>query len=452
MRNDNLRNKLNEMPQDFDQEALWSKIDLPKKKKRRFFWLFTSGFLMLSAFGIWYVSSTIMDQDSNVSIPTESILADSKTSSKSLDQINSKQNVAVSESLTEHTDWGLNTKEDQSDQSINETPIKNRQLVHDSEGSSQINYTNSKMASVQKNPPSISVNVALKTVPESNYSNRSFLSSNKKLETSITESRPPANQKSILTIPYLSYPSILLKSKSTFYKFDDMTLAMSFNPIEDKKDNGTTKGWEISAIGLYGIPNHDFGSSTNASKRAHEEEGLESISTGLLGQYTVGRFQWSSGLLYNSHHTRVSNSIEDYAVLNSISTLKQSTTTSTYNLYNSYQHVDLNFGFGYRVLSLSNWQFVPSLWVGYSFNLKANGELFDEEDNLRSLNKLSEYADYSKWNTSLHLKIERRINESFSIGLHSYLNNRRRLAGFVAYDHTVLTYGFGLSLNRKFQL
>jgi len=49
MRNEKLRNELNEMPREFDRERIWEGIELPKKKRKRrgLLWLFGLGIILM---------------------------------------------------------------------------------------------------------------------------------------------------------------------------------------------------------------------------------------------------------------------------------------------------------------------------------------------------------------------------------------------------------------------
>lgn len=442
MRNEDLRNKLNNIYQDFDREQLWSSIDLPKKERKRrgFFWLFFLGIAALSA-----ISISVFNYQNNS--PQLSILEEEHENIKS-ESTNTKlvgNNIlSESESIPSLNSSQANVNaiglEKVSDDKVDEPIEIHKNTRRQDLSNDYTNYSDSQV-NIQKPKQTIEVNPSEKEssnntiVNSENIDVISKIGNDETFKNSGKSDREAEQNVFLMPLPYIIKP--LPKEKNYELRIDQNKFV----------ENSTFYKYGISFFTLVGKSNHDFG---NSLIRTVNETSLETLSLGVLGQIRIDNFELFSGFSFVKHNTFFNQDVQTISLLNGIKGPTRKTITTEYALYNSYQYLDVNLGFGY-VFSLGRkWSIRPSFHGSYTISFDPNGDIVNQNDELVQLSDLDEYRNYSKWQGRVQFMLSREINKNWEVGIVTYISTSKTLADFEDLSHSVSSKGVGLSVSRFF--
>jgi len=455
MRNEKLKNELNNLLQDFDREQLWESIELPEKKRRRrgFYWIFIAGILLLGA-----LLSLFLKQD-----------ADVKQQSSYTEHINVEEDIESAEIEIEDKSESINVPSVEKSNTANsdqdlEGSEKN---VIDRQSLDNIEAKNLSDQSENRNKPTtlnINEDAAKKSIQESENLNHSQtrsiadvtkdklkqknesqtnIKTKNQSETIITKNPVLSNlENDIVSVEQIK-PISGIALKAFVLKPRQLDFGHHFSITRSYHDRPYI--YSLSIFGLVGNSNHDF---KNAVHRQQIESPLETISFGVLGRMFMRNLEVFSGVSYSMNNTHLTTSVEESQYIDNFSNLVQKNISTTFSLYNSYQYLDFVLGLGYKIPLGQNWGITPSAQIGYTLDFKADGSVISDEGQLIVLSDLSGYSDYSKWQGQLNLKISRRLNRSWDIGFITYLSTRKTIGEFDDYSHSVSSYGAGISINR----
>ena len=429
MRNENLKNELNNLPQDFDREALWNEIERPKRKKRRFIFWFFGGFLFL-LLGILYldsrksqeleIASALVDETAIKDKNENSIWKDEEPMySNEIEDINgisqtpvllqNENNTSINKNVPAPESYGIEKRK--------ENVLKPTQFPSDATNEGLVAYKEEHQqvfdnAKTQKRHQSV------------------------EFDESINLSR---NLIEIVALPQLV--------SSIMYE-NPISLSLESKIAANERLSKGKLTYGMSFASLIGRSNHTFGSQQNSSYRENKENGLESISALLTGFIQVNNWQFFSGLSFSSHNTRFESIDNDYEFLNGLNNTTFRNITTSYTLYNAYQHLDLTIGVGYIFSLNAKWRMQPELQLGYTTLLAAKGEIL-EEGSLISLYSYEPYNNYSNWQGQANLKLSRSMNKNWSVGFMGYWRMDKVLARLEQNMHDVNEHGLGLFIERK---
>jgi len=456
MRNENIKHELNEIPQDFDREQIWSSIQLPKKKQRRrwFFWMTLSGIVFILSVLLtvhlleddekWNAKSAKYQQ---IEEPLKTKIGggDIEGASELVDEESESEKNGISESTSKESDVensvsnSAYTKKIDTPNVLDENGSKNFNVlgnIETKDQKKQFLFLESPRTNIIKNDNiKVEDNQSISLLKVDDNSNA------KEEERDFTGGENLDNI--IRSIPNLSLP--LSIGYYSDYRIEPKFSIAVHNNIKNVSKYG------VSFFSLLGTSNHNFGSSKYTEKRENDEKPLESISIGLLGKKSIGKAVLYSGISFSRHNTHLTHQNKDHAILNSAEGQVNRIITTDYSLYNSYQYVDLVMGIGYEIPFSEKWSLTPSVQLGYSLDFTATGFLFNQFDEVENLTEITEYEDFGKWQGQTNLKISRDIGAQWEVGILAYLNTKKSLAGFDDDPHSVYSHGFGLSISRLFR-
>jgi len=444
MRNDKLRDKLNNINHDFDNEKLWSSIELPKKKskRRRFFWLFFLGIMLLGAVTIPIydyqnntpqLSTSDEEYDSFKSEPSTMNLADSNIRSDS-------ENMAPLNSSLADSDPKILQNTIQNNAEEPNKLQKRRRL-----GNIQAKNTNNNEVKLKAQHQTLGVGLNFNNEEAPN--NKKVNSKNIEIAAvdrygdSINniDENDREKEKNVLLLPLPYFIDILPSD----YDFD--LIISPKNDTEKLVENSKYKKYGIDVFTLLGQSNHDFGASLD---RSINETSLETIAFGLLGQVRINNLELFSGFSFIKHNTLLNQEVQAISLLEGISGPTRKTTTIQYALYNSYQYLDVNLGVGYIFSLGRKWSVSPSFHVSYTLSFDPNGGFINQDMGLVDLSDLEEYNNYTKWQGRAHLEILREFSKNWKIGIITYISTSKTLSNLSANSHNVSSHGVGLKISR----
>jgi len=457
MSNENLKNELNKLPQEFDREQLWSSIELPKKKKKRrgFYWIFVAGIVLL---GI--LLFTISDLNNSPQPPFAKDKKMLEHDSNIAQKVNEKKPGLLSKTLTEenYKSSSFQTTENfklqkKTNTNSENTELKNdldsyenqrisaSRLLNNREDNSDESRSTDHLPTDEKKSNELSVeNEIFSDEPKLKYDN-SIYANQENLTSSILRNRIKTFDliKMIQPLPHIAIEPL---------EIGNMKVDKEYNFSVPNSYHDRPFSYSLSIFSLIGKSDHDFASVTNSKDREEAEKPLESISVGIIGHKHLNDFELFTGISYTRHNTLLTRSVQDFLIIDNLQSLIQREVNTQYSLYNSYQYIDLFVGFGYNLALGNRWSVTPSIQIGYSLNFSPDGEIIVQDNLVIELAELNEYKNYSKWQGQANLKVARRIGENWEIGLLGFLTTRKSLAEFDDYNHKVSSYGVGLSISR----
>lgn len=454
MRNEKLKNELNQIPQDFDREVIWAGIELPQKKRRsrRFFWLFLTGGLV---FGILLFTIFLLNNEKQNSFAEKHQAINNKYDDKT--GVIEKDQERFSENTSEKNQ-------------ILSVP----QIINNSEKIASNNIERIKKGDEEKSNGTVEISTA-NLINKSSIAydeNKSTFKPKDIEQTDLSQSKSDTNNSSASGLSYENInnlnpdhltPSVPLQIDKRD-KFDVIPLlphiAFEFLELDEIKlyrdvkfstlnsHHNKPNLFSLSIFSHIGKSSHDFSGPSNSNYRKNSEKSLESINVGVIGQIHLKNFEVFTGVSITRHNTHLTESIQEFYIIDHLQSLVQREVNTQYSLYNSYQYIDILVGLGYDLSLARNWSLAPSIQIGYSVNFNPAGEILNQDNHFVELSSLSEYRSFSKWQGQANLKVARRINENWEMGLHTFLTSNKRLGSFEDYTHSVSTYGGGLSITR----
>ena len=455
MRNDKLKNELNELPQDFDREQLWSSIELPKKKRKRrgFLWVFAAGVLLG---GILWI--TIDESNPKLSVATDKHVGDNNTivlkkaneekSAQIPDLQNKEEEISSSSQVDLNFEPSTKSNANVKDVEGEKTLSKQGKNTFENDIGLNVHILDTEEGELDYHLKNEDESTNLLIEKNSHHTEESTLKIANRLASNQETSSLSTLQNRLNSSDLIkSVPSLPLLPFELF-KISTIELNKELNFLVPNSYHDRPFSYSVSMFSLLGRSDHNFGSVSNASERQDAEKPLESFSIGIVGQKHLNQFELFTGISYSRHNTHLTQLVEDIMIVESVQNLVQREVSTQYSLYNSYQYVDIIGGIGYNLSLGSRWTLVPSVQIGYSLSFNAKGEIFDQDKQFIKLSEIEGYQEYSRWQGQANLKIARSLNENWEIGLLSYLTTRKSLGQLDSYSHTVSSYGLGLAIVR----
>jgi len=415
MRNDDLKNKLDQRPISFDREVLWDRIDSETQKdNRRFIWWWFGGlglFLLMMTLGIKWntpelkstISTELIDDQTN------ELDNDSKNVSSTSRPQTESNDIEKSNDLEVKSNSQINKLKELGDYSqylIVNTITKVVKQEREINNSSSTLYENGKSHFKAKEQ------VGTKSIGTS-----------KSQETKL--------QNELISIPFIQSLGIKQLIANQLLGSQEIIILPAKPKVRFAR-NGIRIGFGI------GSDNHSF-MSNDLYDRFGLEKNLESISASInYSRNLYKNFTISSGLTFASSQTNINQSFirDDVFAKSALDGNTYIITTETKrNLYNKYNKLDATLGVGHNV-TFGGWGIEPSLGVGTNILFSYEGDVIDANNNVLELEDLNSYKDKLGLFFYYGINVNRRLGKSIKLGLGAQMQSSRNL-GTKENEHVV---------------
>lgn len=474
MSDNNLKNRMDDLYQDFDKEALWSRIESKKRKRKPiFWWVFGFGVFAVVVGIVFYT----IDNANNTPIPNQNKIAAtqnhqtsaedicSQTGTTSLESSNelvqtskmegnlSTNTITESHSLTNAalksvihsniTNVAENKKNDQKTLVLKHYSNKNSSLIN-----ANINEHSQSIVKDTKvtNDKEIHLKVKNQQIEETN------LNDFQKVEQNTVVGRIN-NKENIENTDIANALSLLPNSQLNFLIIPSRNFILpSISPITKPKPIQTKNNILSVTFGI-GIDHHRFSNTALGQYRKSLEKTLETRSLGIQYERRMQSFSLIANLTAAQSETVLNHStrsntwrlVQDGRLINGWNGYQ-------YKLYNQNQRLDADIQLLYHVNIHGKWQLSLSIGLGLNLSSAQQGHFFDVEGNILDLSERPEY----KSNTGIYvvygLKIRRYIQKDFIINLHLFAQSKRNLTdpNYQGYEQSIRPLGISLGFGKVF--
>jgi hypothetical protein len=418
-----LQNKLDQhSTPDFDREALWQKIERPKRRRKFFFiWWFVG--IGIIALGVWSWNQHRLTQQELDRFP---ILQKEKTG-EAKDQHDPNQKRAEKQPTEELIAKKTSPLTDTRSNNFEQITPDHRITDGASDPTEQLQAT-----------PFIPTEK-----PVLGESNAPFLT---KKETApaappkVTEAvglKPARNNGSLLS----SLPSLPLTS--VYYDRKPYRLP----PVTDKKRSAG----QVHQINLrFGASGQWHFLNPNTCNRIKEEQALPGYFLGLgYKRRFLKKHYVTANVVYSFHQSRINaQTTESETIINGIASRSLRETITTYELFNQYQRLDVAIGYGYS-WTFRKYEVAVDGNFGIAHWLKIDGDFLDEDASLQSLPAADELQP--AFFGQLNGEVSRTLPNGYRIGfLLSGQTPIKVSPGRDDCQHLVLPIYVGLQLGKTF--
>ncbi|HLO54580.1 MAG TPA: hypothetical protein VK169_09835 [Saprospiraceae bacterium] len=471
MSENNLKNRMDDLYQDFDKEALWSRIESKKRKRKPiFWWVFGFGVFAVVVGIVFYT----IDNANNTPIINQKHIAATQNHQTSAEDICSQTGSTSLESSNELEQSSIMTENQNTNTIAESHPLTNaepKSVIH------------SNITTVAENKTSDQ-----KTLVSKHYVNKnaSLINANKNEHSqSIVKDTKVTNGKEIHL--KVKNEQIEETNLNDFQKVDQNTVVGRINNKENNEKTDMTNALSLlpnSRLNYLIIPSRNFTlpsiSPIPKPKPIRTKNNILSVTFGIgidhhrfpntaLGQYRQSLEKTletrSLGIQYERRRQSFSL-IANLTAAQSETVLNHSTRSNTwrlvqdgrlingwngyqYKLYNQYQRLDADILLLYHIDIQNNWQLSPSLGLGLNLSSAQQGHFFDLEGNLLDLSERPEYTSNTGFYVVYGLKIRRYIQKDFIIDLRLFAQSKRRLTdpNYQGYEQSIrplgISFGFG---------
>lgn len=432
MKKQEIRDRLNANPMEWDNEGVWDKINASEKKKRRlpFFWWGTGAlFIGIGIFlGVFYDSSF----DSKVSEAdiTNYNSANSKVVSSSSKKVDESTNRSEIIDLSDKkkakydgvTKGGVEAKigEIKPLQIRNTTKSSNEYKNNGLENKSRTrqfaeNKSTKKSTSSGSSYRNMDYNIVGSKITVSEYQN----SQNSTIDKNIVANRQ--------VIGFSSLRSS--KINGLFLEVAKKNLQLpNINVLEQVVEKSKLQNeFQLSLGGVEG--RHQFGES-DVFDRSNLEKNKLGISGKIEYARTIGE-NWviSSGLnlmIHKTHFNRVVLSEDQYVNSGLDDKTYLVSKETTYDYYNYYAFADLDFGLGYQ-FSIGGINIIPTTGLGLNLFSFYDGDAIDEVGDVISLNDVYRNPESQKVYYYGRLVLSVNLMSGYTVGLAGEIQSKRKV-------------------------
>lgn len=474
MSDNNLKNRMDDLYQDFDKEALWSRIESKKRKRKPiFWWVFGFGVFAVVVGIVFYT----IDNANNTPIPNQNKIAAtqnhqtsaedicSQTGSTSLESSNelvqtskmegnlSTNTITESQSLTNaapksdiHSNIitrAENKKNDQKTLVSKHYGNKNSSLIN-----ANINEHSQSIVKDTKvtNDKEIHLKVKNQQIEETN------LNDFQKVDQNTVVGRIN-NKENIENTDIANALSLLPNSQLNFLIIPSRNFTLpSILPITKPKPIQIKNNILSVTFGI-GIDHQGFSNTALGQYRQSLEKTLETRSIGIQYERRMQSFSLTANLNAAQSETVLNHStrsntwrlVQDGRLINGWNGYQ-------YKLYNQYQRLDADMQLLYHYGIGNNWQLSPSIGLGLNLSSAQKGHFFDVEGNILDLSERPEYKSNTGIFVVYGLKIRRYIQKDFILDLRLFAQSKRRLTdpNYQSYEQSIQPIGISLGIGKVF--
>lgn len=459
MRKENRKEALNTMPQDFDREALWKAIDVPKKKRknRMFFWIFIVGMFLIGLLVVLPIKETTT---ASSSVSNQDDVRKSLEDEKKVDPLVNQNSIGQDGQAIENKMTNLSqAKEGKSgDSGTREDVLEKRnrayatsKTLNEYSGPTQVTYEKKNARNIALNKKGIPAKVFTEKINNNFSVNES---------TTFTEIEKRATEGT--DIEYMGkgdeMAPILLNSRvlsieqiaNSFIAELEFERSMSNLVIHGEskqaKSRDKIEGIGFSLNGILGMANHAFENTIALFDQNEQENALESFGASAFVHYTKKGFDFYSGLSRVQHNTQLQFSAKQSLYENSLSGPIENRITTNYILYNSYIEFDAVVGIGYRLMLGEKWTFKPTVQANMPIKTSAKGEIYKADNALKF--GVSECCTNPSWSFQAGLGIHRRIGNQWEVGFEGLIRSSSVAHSLEGDEHSLGMKGVRLNVFR----
>ena len=373
MKERNLKDRLDNVSQPFDREALWQNIIEEKPRRRRpviWFWL-------LPLIGIISVLTFMWSQDKNGTTAGEKQLTDKYTyevAEEDIDKAHIQKDNLGSESARVHAIQAGENMQRAKEQDITKTN-NSSELIQRQEQSRNTNAADQATITKQSlNTPTVrhTTPPIFQSAEPSSHTNFNVQSESIGVPT-LSISRPSeitltSSTNEPLDFPLLSQDKIYLTWLSRRVDSPSTVNTTAVVP------NSVNK-WLVFMQLHYGMENHSF-SSTKKVGIENELEAL-GVSTGVGRK--LGRLTMRFGLKHTVGNTLLSQNTNRTRFFEGLSSPTKEVATTRYKLYNIYHRTDVFANLNYDILLGRSFEVRPCIGFGANIQSSADGDFFADD-------------------------------------------------------------------------
>lgn len=452
-----LKNNLDQINHRFDKEALWNKIQQPKKRRRNIWiWICISlGFL--AAYGVYqqndmavtlsngFVEDRPLNENaSNFNTPVTSINIDTT-------QISQYQADTDLTSITEEKDASTRGK---IPMLSNTNHSKDQNPSHQTKN--QISNTNAVSNKAQMKPSGdllASHQQKVSTTQNADISeeNNTPIPNTTTSTTSRNAEEKVENDVEQAVLFKHKFENISLLPRLTFRLQNQAHHTWALSPNNRKHRKPVVKRQTIFASASYGQDFHCFGDNENGKIRSDQEKNLESWGVHVQYQYQIKNrlALWGKGSFVQSQ-TQVQNEESSVSFTNIGGSVLRSWERTLYDVFNEYRRVDLSLGLVYDVDLGKQWLLAPSLGLGYNIMSSASGRYWNVENELTLLENDADYRSNTGFFSLASISLKRHLKQRYVYGITLAAQSGRSLNQDDINKHTILPTEISLFFGKMF--
>lgn len=437
MNKEDVRDRLNSAPSDWDKEGVWAMINVSEKKRRLpFLWWFCGFVAIGSLIGMFLIISldlgglsseyvevsetgkiTQLEKQSNTTANTklenpssESLISETSvliTEKASI--IRDDQSAAVINRLTGSTDMKSTVEKLGNVESGNKGSSESK-----SEYNATVMASNSKPAQLSK---SIETNIIVELVDKTKPI-KSFNSNQKEV-----------NGREERLRQFINIAQLLSSRKGVAIQLDRSGMLNWPDELVRSRRSRWNQPKHIIQFGIgTSMGNHEF-IQDDIYNRDMLEKNCLGFSSKVKCSRILQNWRLSAGLNLLIHQTNIKRSIlkEDQYIKSDVDDNVYVTTSEVkYDYYNNYSFVDADLEAGY------NWQLgktyiLPKGGVGFNLISWAHGDVIDENGNIFSLSEVYSVKKSQRLYYFGGLEVGIKLGDNYLIGLESTLQSKREV-------------------------
>jgi hypothetical protein len=373
-----------------DKEALWQRIERPKKSYRLAAWWWLGGvFLCFCLVGVYYIQEQIIKSQS---IETITVIPEDPINTKDPQYSNNTFNSAAN--LIDPLDGQPDAK--QTHTSL--TTESEKEYVASGLDNSTHEISNNIVASVSN------VDTTHVVLSSDVMNAESFSTPVKKnREIGIIDAE------SVDTLSKLPLPLRMIVLGDQEYDFSSRTVS------QEKQKNGIIARHKLEILGGAVLQRHIF-SGEGVSARQQESTSIGQY-LGLKYKHQPNEKYYLLGeLRYAIHHSNIkTTNISSQQFLNAIGTITLVETRTAYQLYNEYHRLDVGVGMG-KAWTLKSWQLTTELSLGRAQWMRIEGDYLNDSGALQVLGAAADISP--SFYGQLSVGLNRMISKNSYIGMH----------------------------------
>lgn len=434
MKERNLKDELDQIPQPFDKDALWERIAEEKPRRRRlvfWYWLVFAvvvfGFIAL----VWNqendveptatASIAISDTDKEMSINTS---ADTAVENNSIAIEN--QSTSLAQNLKNLAAPNIvKIESSQKNNLSNETAnnlIKTSSKENSWQLSTQEKYTTYAGSISNTEPSSFITNEPISLID--------VIGESIKVQTVVNPNYTIGRHiEQIGYVPVLSSGELQLPIKF-------LTARYTFMDVLEKLPASNDRLWILAFGGNYGLEKHHFAKDIPIGS----ETELEAIGMNIQVGRKIGKWRLGLGLNHVRGNTILAHNTSMTNFVPSLIRAIRETESTSYKLYNSYSRTDVFVRGSYGLSLSSGFELRPSIGFGTNICSSAHGDYFSSSGEVQDLSKSINYKEGLGLFGSAGLSLAYSIHNNFSLSGGVSIETKRSYHT----EHSIRPLSFGL--------
>lgn len=415
MKERNLKDRLNEIPQPFDREALWERIAAEKPKKRRpllWFWLLPVVFILSMIGLMWRAEETPKlttgEQIMN-SQTAEAVIEKKETNNSKVSKAENRELLTTAIQYTAGLRGGEVITTEKKGQQIGLTGIQSssrKEVTRSTEiRDANISNRNNKTITDAQSSFPFANNTSIDLPAKTGFGSQSSRSS-------LVGALSPTVSK-FLILP-------VLKSREYQFATDQREVSNLSSVRIIKAVSNPASRWFATIGAHYGMENHSFTERRNV---VGSETELEALGLGFTIDREFGNWLIGLGVKHTIGSTFLDYNSSRFRHLQGINGVTGESISTIYNLYNSYQRTDVSLGVSYGLAIGRKLDIRPRVAIGTNVYSAVQGDYFSADGVLTSLR---EYQDGIGMYGAVGLDVHYYISDVLSLQIGLSMESQRK--------------------------